>query len=151
MRPKSTEAKLFTSPSNRKNRKNGQTGGKLAGGSSLAALAVGLVLGGWGAVRSVRICFIGYTGDGQWPRSLDGFGARRCNGNQRRCMPHVHRPQRTRNYQVRYTRGLDVSRCPPSAGGDQIRFASLFPLRCTALPKFPLLARPTDSCPCVAT
>jgi hypothetical protein len=43
MRPKSAEPKLFSSHTNRK---NGQIGGKFAGGSSLAALAAGLVLGG---------------------------------------------------------------------------------------------------------
>ena len=72
MRPKSTEAKLFTSPSNRKNRKNGQTGGKLAGGSSLAALAVGLVLGGGvlSAPSAYALSGILATGSGPGPLTV---------------------------------------------------------------------------------
>ena len=69
MCPRSSEAKPFTSHTNRK---SGQIGGKFAGGSSMAALAAGLALGGGllAAPSAYALAGILATGSGPGPLTV---------------------------------------------------------------------------------
>ncbi len=67
MRPQFAETNSFTSP---KNRKNNQLGGKLAGGASLAAMAVGLVLGGGVLTAPSAYALTGIVATGSGPGAL---------------------------------------------------------------------------------
>lgn len=67
MQHKSPKTNSFTS---RKNRKNSQPGGALAGGSSLAALAAGLVLGGGLLTAPATFALTGIVATGSGPGGL---------------------------------------------------------------------------------